>query len=313
MIDYKQTATTRHFCAAAHLNWRLRNQVINNFLFKKFEAIGPSPGVDLVAVLKHCIAARRRKMLRDILLSFLFVFAVFFGFSAKSNFLLFICLAASWVIVFSEDWISHRIIGKQLSKGSYEPDSLRLNTNSKIEKLFKRLPECYNPNMIVYSGYYPFVGSGPCVGGWTLALDVEKGKKQKDIKLDPLQFSLNDLYDYLICCLRKLNIENLTIEENLYVSGKSIRKDRRFISNPFTRPHTQISTSLINEFKENPNEHIRYYLSLRVIGWDGELVLSIFLRFYKLGKKLYAETSYHLLPPFNLIIINLMKPSQSHP
>ena len=302
MDDFRRTKTTRHLCAAAHIDWKFRRKVIKQLVEDEFEALGPSFGVDLVAVLKHCVAARRRKLIRDIFLVLIFVYLVieYLVLPPINLFSLFTFLTIAWLIIFVEEWISHyRIVGRNLSEGSYNPDAVKENNNGKLKILFEKIPEWYNPNVIVYSGFSPFVGSGFWIGGWTLASDLDKGRKEKGKKLEPQRFTLTEFYDYVVDSLKKLNIEKLNIEDKLYVEGTTIRNDKRFISNPFKRPYTHVPQSLINEFKEFPTEPIRYYLSIRAIDWEGELVLSIFLRFFKVGEKLFAETSYYLLPPLD--------------
>jgi hypothetical protein len=54
---------------------------------------------------------------------------------------------------------------------------------------------------------------------------------------------------------------------------------------------------LMRQFLKAPTERIRHYLCVQVIDWQGELVLSIFLRFTRVGGNLFTEASYFLLPP----------------
>jgi hypothetical protein len=64
---------TRYLCAAAHLDMVFRRQVIEQVMEEEHKAIGPSYGIDLVRVVKHCLASKRRKTVRNIILAALFI------------------------------------------------------------------------------------------------------------------------------------------------------------------------------------------------------------------------------------------------
>jgi len=68
---------TRHLSAAAHVDERFADEIIEEFLAEPRRAVPPSPGVDPVVVLAEALSARRRRVVRDIVLLGLFIaFAV---------------------------------------------------------------------------------------------------------------------------------------------------------------------------------------------------------------------------------------------
>ena len=71
----QQSNTTRYLCAAAHLDSSFRTQVLENILDEEYRAISIAAGVDLIAVIKHCLNAERRKLIRNIVISILFLIA----------------------------------------------------------------------------------------------------------------------------------------------------------------------------------------------------------------------------------------------
>src|SRR5829696_1086753 len=77
--DPKRTDTTRYLCAAAHQSKTFRNYVIEEIIDQKHKAIGPSYGVDLATVAKHCLIAKRFEIGRDIIFTALFLVAVILG------------------------------------------------------------------------------------------------------------------------------------------------------------------------------------------------------------------------------------------
>jgi hypothetical protein len=61
---------TRHLCAAAYLAPWFANQVIGE-LIASHRGVAPSRGIDLDPIIRHCLKARRMKLVRDIVLSVL--------------------------------------------------------------------------------------------------------------------------------------------------------------------------------------------------------------------------------------------------
>jgi hypothetical protein len=61
---------TRYLCAAAYLNNEFATTVIGE-LIGSHRAVASSPGIDLVAIVRHCLNSRRLQLVRDIVLSLL--------------------------------------------------------------------------------------------------------------------------------------------------------------------------------------------------------------------------------------------------
>lgn len=62
------SAATRYLCAAAHLDARFADRVVRELIEEPHRAVGPSYGIDLLPILRHCLAARRRRLWRDLAL-----------------------------------------------------------------------------------------------------------------------------------------------------------------------------------------------------------------------------------------------------
>lgn len=67
---------TRHLAAAVHVADRLADDLIDEFLRRPRRAIPPSPGVNPVIVLSEAVAARRRRVVRDVVVLALFAAAM---------------------------------------------------------------------------------------------------------------------------------------------------------------------------------------------------------------------------------------------
>jgi hypothetical protein len=64
---------TRYLCAAAYLDSDFQDRVLRETLEDPHRAVVPSFGFDLDAVVRHCLRARRLKLIRDVLLALLLV------------------------------------------------------------------------------------------------------------------------------------------------------------------------------------------------------------------------------------------------
>lgn len=56
---------TRYLCAAAHIDERFARRAVAELLIDEHRAPAPSHGIDTIAVLRHCLAARGRRLYRD--------------------------------------------------------------------------------------------------------------------------------------------------------------------------------------------------------------------------------------------------------
>lgn len=60
---------TRYLCAAAYVDEEFADRVVDGVLADEASAVAPSPGVDLVAVAHHCLAAQEIRRRRDLRLA----------------------------------------------------------------------------------------------------------------------------------------------------------------------------------------------------------------------------------------------------
>lgn len=138
----KKSNTTRYLCAAAQIDRTFRTKVLERILDEEYRVISISAGVDLLAVVKHCLDAKRRELIRNIILLILFImawvsayssissgfkygyidpFSAFF-LSIFSSFFSFYFLLA-WAVVIFETWMTrYQIIAKSLLKQNFDPE-----------------------------------------------------------------------------------------------------------------------------------------------------------------------------------------------
>jgi hypothetical protein len=226
------------------------------------------------------------------ILLILYVLVIFFAYPMALFFL------GAWLIVGIEMGV--RYYGsraQQLSRNSFRTDAIQVPLEPSLEQKLRAGTQ--NGNTVVYSGYSPFVGAGLNIGGWSFAVDISKGKMKEGVQLRPIPFRASELYNYVTERVRRLGLNNLFMEDKLYVNGQEIRDDRRFLPQPLARPFQRIPSEMMWQFiePETPSQDIRHYKCIRVTSWRGELILSLFIRFVRVGKNFFIEADYFLLPP----------------
>ncbi|NJN12471.1 MAG: hypothetical protein HC836_50155 [Richelia sp. RM2_1_2] len=315
-MKLNNTETTRYLCAAAYSNEEFCEHVINQTLNEDRQALAPCYGFDLPTVLKHCLIARSKKNKRDIKLTLLFIFAILCSLVDGFWGILLPCILEMIVIsiIYQERWeIRHFLIKYNFSKKSFTPDlNIPINHefHQKLNQKFEEIEKEQNKKIVIYGRYLPFVGCGYDLGGWTLALDISKGKENLKKIEKPTPFQTNELYDKINSFVDNVNLYgiNVSTEDTYYIDGRTIRDDTRFLSDPFARP-LSFSDILENSIEE-PAKPNRFYKRIEISGWKGELIVSIMLRFTKfelknLEKTLFIEAKYFLLPPLQRIFYEI--------
>ncbi len=319
MSPFSDTDTTRCLCAAAHLDVLFRNRAIRQLVEEHHRAAGPSPGVDEQMVVQHCLAARRRKTLRNVLITLLLLllaprsvsltaqgpagasslFQQLSGHDAMLHMPLFpqTWLVLTWIVVLVELWISYYgIVARGLLRRNFQPQSA---PTPLFPHRIDAAPTTTDANVVIYRGYSPFVGAGLALGGWSFPVDVTKAKEGQEQQPRPLPFDLKEIYDHIDASLLTSGDPGLDTESKLYVNGEGIRDDERFVPVKLSRPCQKVSSALINQYRECRTERIRYYHCFRVTSWQGDLIISTFLGFARVGKSLYTEVSHFVLPPIH--------------
>lgn len=299
-MSLNKTDTTRYLCAAAYLNKSFRDLVIQQIIKDEYRAIAISHGVDLLTVVKHCFIARKREFIRDSLLAILLLIALLITFSNNnlffSVFFLFFLIACG--IVFWERWqIRYIIVAKQLTKQNFNPNLVKLRTNNNLETQLEQIPNIQNGNVIVYGGFSPFVGSGIDLGGWSFAINLDNPKEELGKNLNPIPFQIEELYKYVVDKIKNLEIQGLIVEDKLCVNGQEIRNNTTFLPNHLSRPNYFVEPTIMKKYINQNTFHIRYYKLVKVISWNGQFILSIFIRFIRIKQKLFTEVNYFLLTP----------------
>lgn len=297
-MSLNKTDTTRYLCAAAYLSPTFRDSVIQ--LFKEdYRAIATSHGVDLLTVIKHCLAAQKKELIKDIFLANLFILACIIALLTNSaTGFIFPFFPIVLAMVFSNAWdIRYRLMTTTLAKGNFNPNSLKVKLTQNEKLRLDEIAKSQNSNVIVYGGFFPFIGSGFQLDGWSFTVNLKKVKKEIVTTLTPICFEVEELYEYIDNAIREIKLSELTIEDKLCVNGQEIRDNSVLLPDIFGPPSSQVHADYIKQFINKSTGHIRHYKHIQIINRRGELVFSVFLRFIKLDENLFVETNNFVLCP----------------
>lgn len=289
---------TRLLCAAAYTDKQFRDKAIT-IHEDEYRAKAPELGIDAGAVLQHCYTARRRAAWRNGILCIPVLLLLSTGIvrdlaafpdevplvlQAYAGSLLLAWLACG-VVMFGETFANRYL--------TFVHD-LSPNQFGQVYDVVP--PRPLSDNVTVYGAFSPFSGSGFDIGGWSFSVNIKRPRSGSEDE-PPEPFAIHELYDEIRQGFADLSIQGLLIQDRLFVDGRAIRGDRRFLPSPYALPTVSIDSDLMEAFQAEPTKTARHYLCLELADWSGELVLSTFIRFQKSESNLFVETSNFLLPP----------------
>lgn len=173
----------------------------------------------------------------------------------------------------------------------------QIYVNSYIKKLSTADVETESnnkQNAIISGGYSPFTGYGNDLNSWSFTLNIKKSDQFENNT--PQNINIKELLDYISTRVKR-NINNIEISDKIFVNGKDIRKNKIFMKNITSKPNVHVSADIINENIEKKDKDIRHYRVLTMPMWNGQMYLSVFLRFTLTGKQLFVESRFFLLYP----------------
>ncbi|WP_344969441.1 hypothetical protein [Streptosporangium fragile] len=278
------------------LDGKLSSSAVFRVLEEKYRAVATSPGVDLAAVLKYALAARRWQRVRDGVLALLIlgVFVIPYGILGL--------LILAFTVVAVEMYLTYKlVIFPLLSRDAFDPAAAPRPGSSRVEERIADIASRARGNVSVFANYLPFTGHGEVINKWSFALNVAKPEEGKQV----IPFQVSELYDHVAAEVGKLGLPGVSVENKLFVNGLDLRHGpdpqvrQAVLPDPMAAPVPQVDESFIKALRDDPESHARPYLVISVMGWDGELVLSVFLRFALLPRRdlLFVEAGYSLLPP----------------
>jgi hypothetical protein len=184
------------------------------------------------------------------------------------------------------------------SADKYDPVTVR-NVFIKHQPI-DNLPRL-DQNVVVYKGFRPFVGAGVYLGGWSFAVDI--GPYYDDVThetITPDQFELTKMYSAIADHLAGLQFDNIELRDYVFAYGSDIRTRSELLPRHDSRPLQRVDEAILDRYIDSNEWGIRYYKWIILHDWDGEIVLSFFLRISKRGvRNLFLEFNTYLMPPLH--------------
>ena len=297
--DWSGSAVTRYFCAAAHLKFLFRNRVLGEYLGQRHRAIVASDGVDMGLVLAHCLDSKARANRRDLYLCAVVLVCLLLAVLLGVDYLPVVVAVygiLAWVILFSAGWAEYRLIINNFLKANYNPYCIPEPRDPTKKQTIESVSAAQNNRAVVYSGFSPFVGAGIELGGWSFAVDTNRGCQGIGGDEASRPFQVREVYTALDRCVASLAL-NADVEDRIFVHGSDVGGDPRLLPDPMDRPRVITDPAVVESYVDATSNIVRHYKQIRLMAWDGELILSLFIRVTKPGRDLFVETNYLLLTP----------------
>jgi hypothetical protein len=285
-------------CAAAYLDGTFAQDVVDEVLHEHHRAVHIPPGIDIATVVKHCLAACRQKVVRDVLLTADLLLALVLAVVGESALWLVVGFVLAWAIVLWDVWsATYQVVVKRLNPLVFASQAAPEPADPRLARRIAELSAEQNGNLTVYSGFLPFSGAGLRAGGWSFVVDLRKGKDALGQAVNPVAPTVIELYSGVRRMLGTLGMANVQVKDRLFVNGSDIREDRTLLPDPLGRPLSRVDPSLMGHYVISPMHRIRHYQCTEIVDWRGELVVSLFLRFAVRSGRMFCELSKFVLVP----------------
>ncbi len=289
--------TTRFLCASAYLGSPGFCERIVHYYDNATQAVAPEVGLDIPLLLGVCRAAMKRHLAYH--LSFLGLALIGLVAVAASESP---AAVAGYVIFaaalfFTKSYVERYQYAKLFRQGAFDPDAIRTRLNLAVDDHIKETLPSDEQNLIVYSGFVPFVGAGTDLGGWSFSAAIDKPRQSLGAQARPKKFNAPELYAAIRTAVTNLGIDGLDVRDMCFVHGSDIREDREILPNEFGRPKQRLSDEQSSRYSDASDPRVRHYQWIRVRDWGNDLVVSYFLRCALRGQSLFVEIKRFLLPP----------------
>ncbi|THA77310.1 hypothetical protein E6U81_34510 [Streptomyces sp. A0592] len=195
------------------------------------------------------------------------------------------------------------VVSRQLKRENFDPSRAPRPRNRGDAARIDAIELRDRGNVVMSSHFAPFVGHGDIYSTWSFALNTARPEKGKQIT----PFTIHDLNEHISARVGALRLPGMEVAEVLLMNGADLlfgidgRTRSEVLRNPAGPPGAHVSESLLRELREVDTARARPYLAIRVTGWGGELVSTLFLRCTVLPHReiAFIEGSNCLLSPVN--------------
>ena len=296
--DNQKDRATRLVCAELYKGGLLAaNSILNDIQRRPFTAKKPEVGIDINLVAKHAEKAFQYHLKFALLAAGLtFLGIVFFPFSEVLSG--FIIAAVVALITWKALYLNRNIALENFSKKSYNPDY-------QIEDILPesdvtKQGEGKSQNVIIFGGYFPFLGAGYRIGNWNFVIDTSKPAKSPNSESSqPKDITIDEVYNAVSEEIKKKNLPNVSDECILFADGKELQESF-LLPTRIGEPIDNLDLNVLrSEGHKSLYEEYRAYYSTKYFDKMRATLFSAFLRFSKVGKEIFTECSFYVLPPID--------------
>ncbi|MFW5691401.1 MAG: hypothetical protein ACOCXZ_02760 [Chloroflexota bacterium] len=307
----QQTAITRRLCASALLMGAEFRRTVLDRLRQRHKALAPEIDVDthLLARVCHYLEHDRPRIIQGVYRSVGLFFLVGVAFlvlvilvtdSPALGLVAYLvgAIPVADVIIRRLRSQNDETLLSHFNVARYNPDAVRRAFNTTLPPEIVTGIARPDQNLVVYSGFTPFIGAGYSLGGWSFVMNVLAGKEDMTgSRLIPEPFAINELYAHFDESLRSLDLEELSIHDALYVKGTEVRDDPVVMAGRYERPRQHADEAVLQRYIVGTDPRIRYYKWIRIRDASESMVVSFFLRCALRGTNLFVEINRFLMTP----------------
>jgi hypothetical protein len=289
----------RYLCSAVHLSDGFAGYVFDELTGDSLHALGPSPGMDLVALARHArlgLARHRRQhlLLTAVLAGTALLVLPALTASGSAVTAVLMVLVGGWIAGFVVLFV-HRLAGYRMAvavrDAAVPPRDLAPPLDAGLEN---HLAAQMSSNVVVFSGGEPFVGSGRLLTRWKLNVNCTRSAQPGT----PVRsFTAADLHKELTLAARRTGIPGLEVRNRLFVAGTALEDVPGLHPDPMRRPLTSVGPAALRAGIIQPQPSNRTYLCLRKVSWGGDLVVEVYVRVERTAAYLFVEHHAYVLLP----------------
>jgi hypothetical protein len=300
---------TRYLAAATQIDVDYARSVVDRVVYEQLRALAPNFGVNVDVVVRWAMRALHTRATRDYCLATIFALQCFVIVVLvlwwRWAWVLFLLLAAAAWLVTSWDYHEriHNTVVKKMLRCRFKLDEAPPPPRQADRARLLAVAGRRDGNLVVFSGHSAFIGSGELVYHKRLLLDIS-GRKEDEGGQEkrPAEFTSHDLHAAILVAFGRekglgRSLDNISAYQRLFVNGLHIQNNAQLLPDRLQAPPMSVAHALLEEAAVSPSPEGRTYVCVEMPGWQGQLVVTLFIRAVYAGKSLYVEWAFRVLPP----------------
>jgi hypothetical protein len=208
----------------------------------------------------------------------------------------------------------YRVVARRMNSRDFDPEASaygrdRPSERAADDRRTAHLRGHQDGNVIVYSGFSPFIGSGRPLKRWAFPVNLKTPAKQvvkpgadtPPAPPPPGRIETKELYAHVAKAIGSLASEGWSVADRYFVGGRFAGRDPGLFFYP-RQPHDRFpklryTIEDVAALDAKPIELVRQFADIKCSAWQSELILSTFVRFSVTGDYLFVEANHVVLPP----------------